>query len=138
MSFGPISISRRHVLGDLYLRCDAIESVPVHMDNVEGELLGHVDEGLGHYADAFRFHLNEDVCKKLSAGHFTYSFNYEHSVNDEKVTGRRRIKLNAILLNARKGYAKPVPKTKASAVAAIAAEAAAAEASVAETAEAQA
>lgn len=130
MSFGPISISRRHVLGELYSRCDAIESVPVYMDNVEGELLGHVDEGLGHYADAFRFHMNEDICKKLSAGHFTYSFNYQHSENEEKVTGRRRIKLNAILLNARKGYAKPVPKAKASA---IAAEQAQAEAALAET-----
>lgn len=118
MSFGPISISRRHVLGDLYSRCDAIESVPVYMDNVEGELLGHVDEGLGHYADAFRFHLDEDVCKKLSAGHFTYSFNYQHTDDGETDRGRRRIKLNAILLNARKGYAKPVPKAKASAIAA--------------------
>src|SRR6478672_282680 len=131
MTFGPISISRRHVLGDLYSRCDAIESVPVYMDNVQGELLGHVDEGLGHYADAFRFHMSEDVCKKLSAGHFTYSFNYEHSANEEKVVGRKRIKLNAILLNARKGYAKPVPKTKSSAAAVIAAaDAAAADAAV--------
>lgn len=134
MSFGPIAISRRHVLGDLYSRCDAIDTVPVHMDNVEGELLGHVDEGLGHYADAFRFHMNEDLCKKLSAGHFTYSFNYQHSDSDEKVTGRRRIKLNAIFLNARKGYAKPIPKSKASAVAAAALEEAA-EVPVSETAE---
>lgn len=112
MSFGPIAISRRHVLGDLYARCDAIESVPVYMDNVEGEPLGHVDEGLGHYADAFRFHMDEDICKKLSAGHFTYSFNYEHTDDGETDRGRRRIKLNAILLNARKGYTKPVPKSK--------------------------
>jgi hypothetical protein len=135
MSFGPIAISRRHVLGDLYARCDAIESVPVYMDNVEGELLGHVDEGLGHYADAFRFHLSEDICKKLSAGHFTYSFNYEHTEDGEKDRGRRRIKLNAVLLNARKGYAKPVPKTKASAAAK---EAAPAETAAVEAAEQQA
>ena len=111
MSYGPISLSRRHVLGDLYARCEAIESVPVCMGGADGEVLGFVDESLGHYADAFCFHLSEDVCKKLSAGHFTYSFEYDLS-DDAEESKKRRVKLNRIILNARKGYAKPVPRTK--------------------------
>jgi hypothetical protein len=116
MTYGPLSLSRRHVLGDLYARCDAIESVPVFMDNSEGEMLGYVDESLGHYADAFCFHLSEDVCKKLSAGHFTYSFEYDLA-DDAEAAARRRVKLSRIILTARKGYAKPVPKSKAGALA---------------------
>ena len=119
MSYGPISLSRRHVLGDLYARCEAIESVPVYMSSAEGELLGHVDESLGHYADAFCFHLSEDICKKLSAGHFTYSFEYELS-GDAEAAAKRRVKLNRVILTARKGYAKPVPKTKTGASAKVA------------------
>ena len=30
----------------------------------------------GKYADAFTFHLSEDVCKRLAGGQFTYSFDY--------------------------------------------------------------
>ena len=140
MSYSPLAIKRSRVLGDIYKQCETVaERVPVYMNDAAGELLGYADESLGHYADAFVFHLSEDVCKKLSAGHFTYSFNYEHSPNEEKVTGRRRIKLNAILLNARKGYAKPVPKTKNTAAAVIAAaDAAAAEVAVSEPTEVQA
>lgn len=114
MSYGPISLSRRHVLGDLYARCEAIENVPVYMGGTDGEILGYVDESLGHYADAFCFHLSEDVCKKLSAGHFTYSFEYDLS-DDAEQSAKRRVKLNRIILNARKAYAKPVPRSKASA-----------------------
>ena len=35
-------------------RCDLIRVFRV-LDSVEGEMLGHVDQGLGHYADAFSF-----------------------------------------------------------------------------------
>jgi len=97
MEPGPISFSRRHVLGDLYSRCDAIESIPVYLDSVEGELLGHVDQGLGHYADAFSFHLQSDICKKLSAGHYTYAFSYQFS-SPEQIKGPRRVKLDSICL----------------------------------------
>lgn len=106
----PISFSRRHVLGDLYSRCDAIASIPVYLDSVEGELLGHVDQGLGHYADAFSFHLKSDICKKLSAGHFTYAFSYQYSDRDPQTKGSRRVTLNSICLIARKGYERPVPR----------------------------
>jgi hypothetical protein len=98
------------VLGDLYGRCDPIaESVPVYLEGTTPELLGQADECLGHYADAISFHLPDDFCKKLSAGHFTYSFNYEHAEPGETV-GRKRIKINSITLIARKAYQKPVPK----------------------------
>jgi hypothetical protein len=110
MSYSPLSISRRHVLGDLYGRCDALtDSVPVFLAGTEPELLGHVDEALGHYADAFSFHLADDVCKKLSAGQFTYSFEYNYS--DPSTPGSRsRVTLTGITLNARKVYEKLRPR----------------------------
>lgn len=109
MAYAPIALSRRHVLGEYYSRCDAIESVPVFLDVLDGELLGQVDESMGKYADAFLFHLSEDFCKKLSAGHFTCSFDFE-KVEEIEGPVRRRIKLNSITLIPRKAYAKPLPK----------------------------
>ncbi|HQU91874.1 MAG TPA: hypothetical protein PLK77_06235 [Pyrinomonadaceae bacterium] len=109
MTSGPISLSRRHVLGDLYSRCDVIASIPVYLNSVDGEMLGHVDQGLGHYADAFSFHLADDICKKLSAGFFTYAFDYEYS---EVLPGSpKRVKLNSICLIARQNYERPVARS---------------------------
>ena len=111
MISGPISLSRRHVLGDHYSRCDAIASIPVYLNSVDGEVLGHVDQGLGHYADAFSFHLAEDVCKKLSAGFFTYAFDYDFS-EQTAATGRNpRVQLNSICLIARQNYERPVSRS---------------------------
>jgi hypothetical protein len=112
MAFNPISLSRRHILGDLYTRCESLTGeVPVYLHGDEPELLGHVDEGLGHFADAFCFHLPEDVCKRLSSGQFTYSFDYEKT--DPAVTGSRgRVILKAITLTAGKPYEKPLPKRR--------------------------
>lgn len=79
------------------------------MNDTDGEVLGSVDESLGHYADAFLFRLSEEMCKKLSSGHFIYSFNYEHT-EDDGTDGRRRIRLSSISLTGRPAYAKPTPK----------------------------
>lgn len=106
MGYSPLAISRRHVLGDLYGKCDAVVMVPVYLNSEDGEMLGYVDESLGHYADAFTFHLAEDVCKRLSTGHYEYSFSYEYS-DPKAADGRdRRIKLNFICLT---GRAVPEP-----------------------------
>lgn len=111
MITGPLSLSRRHVLGDFYSRCESIVNVPVYLESSKGEMLGYADEGLGHYADAFCFHLAEDICKKLSAGHYTYSFDFDYMGAKDIPNRRRRLKLNAIVLVPRKGYAKPIPKS---------------------------
>ena len=111
MTVGPISLSRRHVLGDLYSRCDVITSIPVYLNSSEGEVLGHVDQGLGHYADAFSFHLPDDICKKLSAGYFTYAFYYQFSETAATPGQRRRVQLNSICLIARQNYERPVART---------------------------
>ena len=102
MTFSPLALKRRHVLGDLYERCDNIVSVPVYLNDTEGEILGHADESLGHYADAFLFHLPEDVCKRLSSGHYHYSFNYDYSETDAIAGKLRRITLTNICLTGRK------------------------------------
>src|SRR5204863_9651272 len=111
MTYSPLSLSRRHVLGDLYSRCDALsESVPVYLAGLEPELLGHADEALGHYADAISFHLADDICKRLSSGQYTYSFDFQFS-DPAKHDRRSRVTLTSITLNARKGYEKPVSKS---------------------------
>jgi hypothetical protein len=96
MSYSPLAIKRSRVLGDIYKHCETVESIPVYMNDTSGELLGYVDESLGHYADAFVFHLPEDICKKLSSGHFNYSFDYD--VLSGKSDNKKRIKLNHIML----------------------------------------
>jgi PAS domain-containing protein len=113
MSSQPLTMARRHVLGDLYSRCEPALSVPVYLNDSAGELLGYVDESHGKYADAFTFHLADDVCKKLATGHFTYSFDYEFADGGDPPTAsaKRRIRLNSIMLIMRKGYDKPVSRS---------------------------
>jgi hypothetical protein len=113
ITYSPVSLSRRHVLGDLYGRCDALgEQIPVYLAGETRELLGHVDESLGAYRDAFSFHLADDICKRLSAGQYSYSVDYKHT-NPKQAGNGGRIELISITLNARKGYDKPVPKRAA-------------------------
>ena len=96
MTYSPLAIKRSYVLGDLYKRCETVKSIPVYMNDQTGELLGYADESLGHYADAFLFHLPEDICKKLSTGHYNYGFDYDFS--DNIINKKRRIVLNHIFL----------------------------------------
>lgn len=94
-----LAIKRKHVLGDLYNSCEVSESIPVYInDNLE-EPIGTADSSLGVYVDAFLFHLPEDVCKKLSTGH--YQFGLDYDVSDDK----NKVKLNHILLVANKPVA---------------------------------
>jgi|KBSMisStandDraft_5_1062788.scaffolds.fasta_scaffold656188_2 hypothetical protein len=125
MTYSPLTLARRHVLGDLYLRCDRSErGVPVFLNDANGERLGFADESLGKYADAFTFHLSEEVCRKLAGGQFIYTFDYSFAETAAKAAspGRRRIKLTSIFLTMRKGYDKPVKRSVAAAEAAAAAE----------------
>ena len=120
MSYSPLTLARRHVLGDLYATCDhATKDIPVYLNDTNGERLGHVDESLGKYADAFTFHLSEEICRRLAGGHFTYSFDYHSSetIAAALTPRRRRIRLTSIFLTMRKGYDKPVPKSARNAVA---------------------
>lgn len=123
MKYSPLSISRRHVLGDLYARCDHLESVPVFLTDDASDPIGHCDEGLGRYADAFCFHLSDDDCKKLSTGNFTFSFDYETAGTGSPEMKNRRVTLKSIILNPRKAYEKPGPKSSQSAHAAVEAKA---------------
>ena len=102
MSYSPLTIKRNYVLGNIYQQCDAIESIPVFMNDQSGELLGSVDQSSGHYADAFTFHLSEDICKKLSANHYDYVFDFAYSEKTEQSVNKKRIKLNHILLVSKK------------------------------------
>jgi len=114
MTYSPLTLSRRHVLGVLYARCErSTKEIPVYLNDTNGEKLGHVDEGLGKYADAFTFHLSEDNCKRLAGGHFTYTFDYHfaETAASSATPQKRRVKLTSIFLTMRKGYEKPVPRS---------------------------
>jgi hypothetical protein len=119
MTYSPLTLSRRHVLGTLYGRCErTTKDVPVYLNDTNGERLGYADEGLGKYADAFTFHLSEDNCKRLAGGHFTYSFDYHFSetASSSATPQKRRVRLISIFLTMRKGYEKPVPRSARAAV----------------------
>jgi hypothetical protein len=98
MSYSPIAIKRLNVLDKIYNQCDAIENIPVFLDNESGELLGYVDESLGHYADAFTFHLPENICKKLSSSLYDYNFGFEYAEKTSSVVNNKRINLKHIVL----------------------------------------
>jgi hypothetical protein len=108
MTTNILSLARRHVLGDIYSRCESLDgSIPVYLAGDEPTLLGYADESLGHYADAFSFHLDPDSCKKLSAGQFGYTI--DAAASDPKRAGSRsRLVLKSITLSAGVAYAKPV------------------------------
>src|SRR5687767_388757 len=115
MSLAVLSLSRRHVLGTLYGRCNAVSgSIPVYLAGDEPELLGYADEGLGPYADAFSFHLDAESCKRLSMGQYSYSIDYANSrVAADRSRGR--VTLVSITLVRHKGYDKPVKPAVAAA-----------------------
>ena len=102
MSYSPLAIKRKYVLGEIYEQCDPIESIPVYMNDQAGELLGYVDQSMGHYADAFTFNLPEPICKQLSASHFDFAFDFEYAERASGAVSKKRIKLNHILLVAKK------------------------------------
>jgi hypothetical protein len=111
MTYSPLTISRRHVLGDFYRRCESSVTIPVYLSGSDGDMIGYADESLGKYADAFTFHLSEEVCKKLAAGQYTYSFAYEFTDASAEIPDfRRQIRLTSITITMRKGYDKPLPK----------------------------
>jgi hypothetical protein len=83
MSYGPLTLARRHLLGDLYSRCDRSSTVPVYLNDTEGEMLGYADEGR-HHVSPFRGKLQETrgrpirifvrvrICRKSPAGPFRF------------------------------------------------------------------
>jgi hypothetical protein len=98
MTYSPLTVKRRNVLGNIYEQCDAIESIPVYMNDQSGEPLGYVDEDMGRYADVFTFHLSETVCKELSSNNYDYAFDFDYSEKTTQSTNKKRIKLNHIVL----------------------------------------
>jgi hypothetical protein len=111
MTPSVLSLSRRHVLGNLHHRCDDVAgSIPVYLSGDEDPvLIGYADQSLGHYADAISFHLEPDDCKKLSTGSFALSGTYELS-NPRETGASSRIKITSITLTRRKSYEKPEAK----------------------------
>ena len=107
----PVTMARRHVLGELSYRCEPVQNVPVYLDVINGEMLGYVDESSGKYADAITFHLAADICKKLAMGHYTYSFDFNYADGVETTPASKRpLRLSSITLISPKDYEKPIPR----------------------------
>jgi hypothetical protein len=98
MNYSPLTVKRSNVLGDIYNQCDAIESIPVYLNDQSGEPLGFVNEDMGQYADVFTFHLSETVCKDLSSNNYDYAFDFDYSEKTAQATNKKRIKINHIVL----------------------------------------
>ena len=111
MTYNPLAIKRRDILGDLYERCEPIDSIPVYLNDTTGEPIGFVDESLGNYVDAFLFNLPEDVCKKLSTnGSYDIAFDYDF-LDKNSTSNKAPIKLNHIVLVPRQP-SLPIPRKK--------------------------
>lgn len=106
----PVSLSRRHVLGDLYRRCETItDQVPVYLDGADRTLLGHANEQLGVFADAISFFLSDEYCKKLASGSFRFTVGYDVSTT-AKSGSNRQVVVTSITLVAPQNYVKPIPR----------------------------
>ena len=110
MNFNTISFKRRNILGELYKHCDTLTSIPIYINDVSEEPVGTVEESLEHCADAFLFHLPENICKRLSTNGFDINFDYDFT-SVTKVSRNDRIKLNYIIL-ADKQESLPIPRRK--------------------------
>lgn len=89
-----LNLKRRHILGNLYGKCENIdETIPVYLDALNDEPIGFADEALGRYTDAFSFHLPEAICKKLSSNGYVVAFDYDVSALNSK-----RYKINHFVL----------------------------------------
>lgn len=100
MPYAPLTLSRRHVLGDLYSQCDPVASVPVFWHDVQGTPVGFVNESSGEYSDAFVFDIGEEFCKKLAGGQLLCQFNYEYAdaAASRSTREKRRVRLTSFVL----------------------------------------
>jgi hypothetical protein len=80
-----LNLKRRHVLGNIYSRCENIDNIPVYLDELSGEPIGFADESLGRYIDAFSFHLPNEICKKLSSNGYIIAVDYKVSEDNERM-----------------------------------------------------
>lgn len=93
MEKNVLSFKRRHVLGNLYSKCENITEIPVYLNELSDEPIGFADESLGYYMDAFSFHLPEPICKKLSSNGYLFAIGYEVSPKNN-----RKYKINHFVL----------------------------------------
>jgi hypothetical protein len=101
MQYSPLAIKRRYILGKLTDKCDTINKIPVYLNDKSEAPIGFADESMGRYADAFLFHLPEDVCKRLSTNGYDLEIDYDVSEPDAKNGKNERITLNYIILTSK-------------------------------------
>ena len=108
MTLNTISFKRHNILGKLYQQCESISSIPVYLNDTSEEPIGTVEESLDRYADAFLFHLPQNVCKKLSTNSYDIGIDYDFAGRDSN-SDHHRLKLNHIILAVKKN-SEPLPR----------------------------
>lgn len=108
MNLNTVIFKRRRILGDLYEQCDAIDSIPVYLNNIDTEPIGTVEESPANYTDAFVFKLPADVCKSFSVDGYDVGVDYDFT-DKNRNSSNDRIKLNHIILVAKR---KAIPYGK--------------------------
>jgi hypothetical protein len=101
MQFSPLAIKRRYILGNLAGQCETVNKIPVYLNDKSEPPIGFADESLGRYADAFLFHLPEEICKRLATNGYELDIDYEVHRREDKTSENARIKLNHIILTSR-------------------------------------
>ena len=102
MTFSPLAIRRRYILGDLAEKCETVNRLPVYLNDTNEPPVGYADESLGRYADAFLFALPEDVCKRLASNGYDLDVDYEVCRAEEgEAEKKESFKLNHIVLTSR-------------------------------------
>jgi hypothetical protein len=109
MQFSPLAIKRRYILGSLAEKCETVNEIPVYLNDKSAPPIGFADESLGRYADAFLFHLPEDVCKRLATNGYDLDVDYEVYQPGGQTKKSERLKLNHIILTSRVAKS-PIPR----------------------------
>ena len=112
MANNPLTLSRRHVLGDLYAQCDAVTEVPIFWTDPAGPPIGYVSDTDGKYSDSLTFHMGDEFCRKLAGGQLLCQFNYEHTSDADVRSSKksRRLRLTSFVLTSPALHVNPVTK----------------------------
>ena len=101
MQYSPLAIKRRYILGQLADKCETVNKIPVYLNDKSEPPIGFADESLGRYADAFLFHLPEDICKRLSTNGYDLEIDYDVFNQDGSAGKTERLRLNYIILTSK-------------------------------------
>ena len=100
MNINTVAFKRRNILGDLYKQCNAVDSIPVFLDDTNDASIGTLEESFNQNEDAFLFHLPHDICKKLLTNNYNIGLDFDFT-DRTKNSKKDSITLNYVILAAK-------------------------------------